>query len=261
MKNKIMLFSFLTVFCFSQSEAKTVKNQVTSDYIKKYASIAIVNMQDHGIPASITLAQAVLESGSGKSELAKKSNNHFGIKCHNNWTGDKVYHDDDKAQECFRKYKSVELSFEDHSQFLKKDRYKELFELDIRDYKGWAKGLKKCGYATAPDYAKKLIDLIELYELYNYDNGTLSITITENPTKKEESQTAASSMGYITAYRTHDVKKIGRVKSIIAMEGDTYEQIAEEFDLNLWQLRRYNNVKRNDGKKPVAGETIYITRH
>lgn len=261
MKFKNSIFFLLAFFCVMQVHAKQVQNQAYSDYIKKYASIAIVNMQEHGIPASITLAQAVLESGAGKSELARKSNNHFGIKCHNNWTGERVYHDDDKAQECFRKYKSVELSFDDHSQFLKRDRYKELFELDIRDYKGWAKGLKKCGYATAPDYAKKLIDLIESYELYNYDNGTLSITVTEETKQAEEPKTSSSSMGYISAYKTHEVRKVGRVKSVIAMEGDTYEQIAEEFDLNPWQVRRYNNVKKKENKKPAVGETVYISRH
>ena len=132
-------------------------------------------MNRSGIPASITLAQGILESGNGLSELAKKSNNHFGIKCHGTWNGEKVYHDDDKERECFRSYKNVKYSYEDHTDFIVRgSRYEFLFELDPSDYKGWAKGLKKAGYATAPDYAKKLIRIIEEEGLHRFDIGAIS---------------------------------------------------------------------------------------
>jgi hypothetical protein len=143
--------------------------QTPEAYIQKYSSIAQEEMRKYGIPASITLAQGILESGSGKSKLATEANNHFGIKCHDTWNGATMYLDDDAPNECFRKYKSVEQSFEDHSLFLKKPRYQELFGLEITDYKGWAQGLKKCGYATSPTYAKSLIDLIEKYDLTQFD--------------------------------------------------------------------------------------------
>lgn len=241
--------------------AKLSKTASYSDYISKYAPIAILNMQEHGIPASITLAQAVLESGAGQGELARKSNNHFGIKCHSDWEGERVYHDDDKKQECFRKYKTPEQSFEDHSKFLMKDRYKKLFDLDIRDYKGWAKGLKECGYATDPNYAKRLVELIELYQLYNYDTGTLEYKTNDVIAPSPENGRRESNMGCIDAYLTHEVKKVGKVKTIVAYEGDTYENIAKEFDINGWQVRKYNGVKKRDHRQPQAGDTVYISRH
>ena len=145
------------------------KNKAYLDYIEQYKSIAIKHQKLYGIPASITLAQGLLESGAGRSELARKSNNHFGIKCHSDWKGKRVYHDDDRKDDCFRKYDSPEDSFEDHAKFLKRARYASLFELKVTDYRGWAKGLKACGYATDRSYANKLIQTIELYELYEYD--------------------------------------------------------------------------------------------
>ena len=159
-----ILFLLLILSSFSSSFA-----QSPEAYIQKYSSIAQEEMRKYGIPASITLAQGILESGSGKSKLATEANNHFGIKCHDTWNGATMYLDDDAPNECFRKYKSVEQSFEDHSLFLKKPRYQELFGLEITDYKGWAQGLKKCGYATSPTYAKSLIDLIEKYDLTQFD--------------------------------------------------------------------------------------------
>ena len=140
-------------------------------YINDYKDLAIEHMNIYGIPASIKLAQGILESGSGKSELAVNSNNHFGIKCHSNWEGERTYYDDDEKNECFRKYKLVKDSYIDHSLFLSnKGRYSSLFNLKITDYKGWAKGLKKAGYATDPEYANNLIRLIEKYYLFDFDN-------------------------------------------------------------------------------------------
>lgn len=149
------------------------KNSDIKNYINQYSSIAISNMNTYGIPASIILAQGILESGAGKSYLATNAYNHFGIKCHGGWTGDYVFKDDDKPNECFRKYKEVADSFHDHAMFLvSSKRYSKLFTLSKKDYKGWARGLRKAGYATDPKYPEKLIGYIEMYHLYEYDNYT-----------------------------------------------------------------------------------------
>ena len=141
-----------------------------NEYIDKYKDEAIYQMKKYKIPASITLAQGILESSDGNGELAKKSNNHFGIKCHSDWEGERVYHDDDKKNECFRKYNKVRDSYDDHSEFLLRPRYASLFEYALTDYKSWAKGLKKAGYATNPYYAKHLIKIIEENELNKLDD-------------------------------------------------------------------------------------------
>jgi len=157
--------------------AKITRNE----YIDSWKNVAIEEMEEHGIPASITLAQGILESGNGNSELARGANNHFGIKCHG-WDGKGVYMDDDKVGECFRKYKNAQASFEDHSAFLtKRGRYSSLFDLKTTDYKGWAKGLRKAGYATNPKYATLLIDLIEINHLYQYDKKSKGSNTAPNP--------------------------------------------------------------------------------
>ena len=163
MKNFLLILFFLFSFLgFSQSK--------TEKYILKYSSAAVDEMERYGVPASITLAQAILESGNGESRLATEGNNHFGIKCHLNWSGKTIIEDDDEKGECFRKYRKVSDSYRDHSLFLsERGRYSFLFEYKISDYKKWAKGLKKAGYATNPKYPTLLIDLIERYELYTYD--------------------------------------------------------------------------------------------
>ena len=163
MENRIVLF--LLLFSFQL----TAQNITRNEYITKYKDEAIYQMTKYKIPASITLAQGILESGDGNSELAKKSNNHFGIKCHSNWEGDRVYHNDDKKNECFRKYNQVKDSFDDHSEFLLKPRYAALFEYPLTDYKSWARGLKKAGYATNPNYAKLLIKIIKENDLDQFD--------------------------------------------------------------------------------------------
>lgn len=165
--------SFVCLFAaFSPVRAYPSENTPQQRYIDKYADLAVEEMRRSGVPASITLAQGLLESRYGRSELAVKGNNHFGIKCHSNWNGAKIRVDDEKKKECFRKYRTVEQSYKDHSDFLRyRDRYKFLFDLDPTDYKGWAHGLKKAGYATDPAYPKKLISIIEEYELYKYDKG------------------------------------------------------------------------------------------
>jgi len=260
-------YIFISAFFLIMAQivvAQTKKNQVNIDYIEKYNEIAIRKMLQHGIPASITLAQGILESGAGNSELAKKSNNHFGIKCHD-WEGERVYHDDDIKNDCFRKYAKPEESFEDHSQFLKRPRYVQLYALAVTDYKGWAHGLKQCGYATDPDYATRLINLIETYELHAYDQGAVN---KKDGGKKDESAEVEtetkstyllnSKMGSVPAYLSHPVKIVNGKKAVIARAGDTYESIAKEFGLQKWEIRWYNNVKK--GAAPVEGQVVFIRK-
>lgn len=151
-------------------QRRTMKHKLTTEeYIKAYKKIARKEMKRYGVPASITLAQGILESNSGNSILARKAHNHFGIKCTGEWGGRTYYADDDKPNECFRRYKHAEASFRDHSEFLTRKRYSALFELERDDYEGWAKGLKKAGYATNPKYPQLLINVIEKHKLYKYD--------------------------------------------------------------------------------------------
>lgn len=176
----------LTVLAFLLPFALLADRSPQEQYIEKYAPIAVSEMLRTGVPASITLAQGLVESGAGQSTLAVKGNNHFGIKCARSWDGKKMYHDDDEKGECFRVYPSVEASFQNHSDFLRyQDRYKSLFDLDIKDYKGWARGLKKAGYATNPQYADKLIKTIEDYELYRFDNMVSEEELPETPSDVE----------------------------------------------------------------------------
>jgi flagellum-specific peptidoglycan hydrolase FlgJ len=193
-------------------------------YIETYKAIAMQEMRQSKIPASITLAQGILESGSGKGRLAVKANNHFGIKCHG-WKGKKIYHDDDKRQECFRKYKQASSSYEDHSEFLtKRGRYSKLFKLKENDYKGWAKGLRTAGYATDRKYPQKLISLIERYELYKYDALVLGKEI-----EVVEVETSSS------AELIHKVTK-----------GDTLYSLSKKYKTSVDELKRMNNLTSND---------------
>ena len=224
----IPILFLLLILPFSVSLA-----QSPDTYIQKYSSAAQEQMRKYGIPASITLAQGILESGSGKSKLAVEANNHFGIKCHDTWNGATVHLDDDAPNECFRKYKSVDQSFEDHSLFLKKPRYQELFALEINDYKGWAQGLKKCGYATSPTYAKSLIDLIEKYELTQFDteqkpNGhSVAINISNN-----------------------------RIKYVSAKKKETLKELANRTGISEALLEKYNDIE--DGHVFQEKEIVYL---
>lgn len=204
---------------------KTIKSE-TETYIYTYAAIAKKEMELYGIPASITLAQGILESGSGYGPLCMKSNNHFGIKC-NGWEGAKVYHDDDKAQECFRKYKDPKYSFRDHSLFLsQRRRYASLFNLRKDDYKGWARGLKKAGYATDPRYPEKLIGLIERYQLDRFDDEILG-----NSSRKGRGNDNVST--------NHSGK------TYIVKDDDTLWNIAQRFNLSVDQLKKLNDLRDN----------------
>ncbi|MFC6103250.1 glucosaminidase domain-containing protein [Olivibacter domesticus] len=223
------------------------------DYISRYKPIAIKEMNTYGIPASITLAQGLLESANGNSTLAREANNHFGIKCTSDWRGDSFYKDDDRIDDCFRVYDSPEDSFRDHSEFLLRKRYATLFELDKDDYAGWAKGLKKAGYATNPRYAELLIDLIERYGLYDYDHGEKTpekinreervfTEIAEN-TPKEPEQAAAKPP---LEMKIHEVK-----------QGDTIFNISKLYGLTPSELKSMNSLQDDD---LVLGQLLLVSK-
>ncbi len=217
-----------------------------SEYISMWKDEAILQMREHGIPASITLAQAILESGDGNSELASKSNNHFGIKCHD-WTGKKVYHDDDKRHECFRKYETAHQSFEDHSIFLKRSRYAFLYDYKVTDYKSWAKGLKKAGYATNPKYPDLLIRIIEENNLEEYDKQGLSKDYKPSKPNKPASKTTKEGDAIIiTIDRGKNVMvSDNNIKYIITQNATTPERLADELDMGNWQIAKYNDLDKN----------------
>jgi flagellum-specific peptidoglycan hydrolase FlgJ len=198
-------------------------------YIQSYAEVALQEMDLYNIPASITLAQGILESGSGYGTLAVNANNHFGIKCHSTWTGERVYHDDDQLGECFRKYTDVKYSYRDHSLFLsQRTRYADLFELKISDYKAWAHGLKKAGYATDPKYPEKLISLIERYELWQFDRQSTKA----DKKRQKKSKTKGSLQGKNRRY--------------IVIAGDTLYSLSRRFGTTVDQLMRHNKLKTTD---------------
>lgn len=219
-----------------------------SEYVGQWKETAIQQMMENNIPASITLAQGILESASGNSTLALKGNNHFGIKCHG-WSGKTVYMDDDSKNECFRAYKTAAESYSDHSEFLKTySRYAFLFTYDVSDYKSWANGLKKAGYATSPDYPSLLIGIIEDLNLNEYDKMGLPSEITTP-------ELIASSSVYTNKHEV--IQHESKVKYVVIKKGDTFYSISKEFGLNLSQLYRYNNFEANkDLLEP--GDIVYI---
>jgi len=244
-------FLFISLLAFSQS-----RNQAYLAYIEQYHQLAEKQQKEHGIPASIILSQGLLESGAGLSAFARESNNHFGIKC-NDWAGAKFFHDDDQKGECFRKYDQVTDSYEDHAAFLKaRPRYSFLFELNPTDYEGWAKGLKKAGYATDPTYAFKLISLIEVYDLHRFDLGE---SASENKSGNGENTTDnqnRGSMGTVKAFLNHLVVKVNGVKFVTSLSGDTYAGIADEFRISEERIRSYNDVNSTIVLK--TGSRVFI---
>jgi len=243
MKKIKWLLSFILFCGFANSQ---VQNKAYLTYIEKYHSLAEKQQKLHNIPASIILAQGLLESSAGQSYLSQRANNHFGIKCNNDWTGETIYWDDDEKNECFRRYKSVSESYEDHSLFLKKrQRYAFLFQLDPTDYQGWAFGLKNAGYATDPAYAYKLISIIENYNLQRFDKAEF-----------KEATIATSDIYRLSAYISHKVFKNNGVPYVVATPCDTYENIAEEFSLEEERLRNYNEVDAE--AELIAWEKVYI---
>ncbi len=229
------------VFDSYKKSNKGKVNDFTITYIGTYKNIAIDKMEKYKIPASITLAQGILESGNGLSTLAKKSNNHFGIKCHSGWKGKRVYHDDDKKGECFRKYPTPEGSFNDHSVFLTgRGRYEFLFDLKPDDYKAWAKGLKKAGYATDRKYPKKLISFIETFELYKYDALVL-----DEKTYKKSLRVDDRELDHDDPYIANDVVDDSDV-FITVVRGDTLYSIARNNNLSVGELKRINGLDSNE---------------
>lgn len=268
MKNIIVILSMFLAIVNGQKQSKV------QAYINQWDDIAVREMKQYGIPASITLAQGILESGYGQSKLARKANNHFGIKCGSDWKGASIKKDDDRKNECFRKYKKAEDSYRDHSLFLyERARYDFLFEYKITDYKKWARGLKKAGYATDPSYPKRLINLIEKYELYKYDQEGGSNVPSETPTTNGEEKTAdiketvndKGIFDYELKELEVEIHKGRRVYQtpngvyfIVIREGDTYSKLADFFEKDLWQLKQYNNVDQE--WPPIkVGEILYIT--
>ena len=230
----------LVLIVISFTLSAQTRNKQYEAYIKQYRDLAVEEMKKYHIPASITLAQGLLESGAGQSALARKSNNHFGIKCGGDWNGRTVSHNDDARGECFRAYKHPKQSYEDHSKFLaSRSRYASLFKLKITDYKGWARGLKKAGYATNPRYADQLIGIIELYDLHKYDTKGGLKWMKENP-------------------NPHQPYIANGLVYIVARTGDTWKSISKEFDISKRKLQKYNDLYK--GYELQEGDILYLEK-
>ncbi len=265
---KQRLFSTIIILSLAVAALAQSTSDTYRAYIAKYASWAQEQQREHGVPASITLAQGLLESAAGQSELARKANNHFGIKCGGGWMGPTYRQDDDTRNECFRKYRNVGDSFRDHSLFLKRNRYAPLFKLKVTDYKGWAHGLKQCGYATDPHYAAKLIKIIETYDLARYsllkgeENTPKSTPVVPDAKpeaiSKQESK-LHQSIGTIALIIEHEVLRNNGKRYVIAREGDTFLSIAQEFNMYDSTLRRYNDII-NPHYELQPGDKVYLQK-
>lgn len=237
---------FIFLFAGIASYAQMRKSVVYERYIDKYKDIAIEQMHKYHVPASITLAQGLFESGAGLSRLAQDANNHFGIKCHR-WNGARIYHDDDERNECFRSYNHARESYEDHSLFLVQGaRYKELFKLKNTDYKGWARGLKKAGYATNPRYAEKLIEIIELYNLDQYDKA------------KHSRREKINSHIYVSSMPAHVIYFFNDNYYVKAKQGDTFRSLSDETGISYKRLAKFNERDYNDVLS--QGDIIYLKK-
>ena len=261
-KNFILfLFLQLTFHSGSITGAFAQQQMSLEQYIETYKHIAMEEMRRHGIPASIKLAQGILESGFGNSDLAVIGKNHFGIKCHG-WQGRTFYKDDDEVNECFRAYDDPLQSFRDHSEFLTgRERYAGLFELDITDYRGWARGLRRAGYATNPRYPELLIGIIERNSLYEYDRqvaGTLARRnpsgITSRPARSNQQQSTTQRTQVSSSDR--EVHLNNRIRYVYARAGDTPESIAEEMGMWPREIYRYNEMESSGVLKP--GQIVYL---
>ena len=240
----------------SQAQESPQPKMTRTEYVEKYKSIAIAHMKRYGIPASITMAQGILESSAGNSDLARRSNNHFGIKCKKNWTGAKVYHDDDAKGECFRAYPTVEESYEDHAKFLDDSpRYDSLFAYPSNDYKSWARGLKAAGYATATDYATRLVKIIEDMKLYLLDNEgdetpKNSVAVSDVQVNPNAYRVTVNSHNGYSVYRSN------HASYVVAKEGDTYESIGKTFEVSPAILRMFNDAAKDATLS--KGDIVYI---
>ena len=253
----------ISVILLSVFFALGAAKEPTLEYIRKYSDLAVSEMRRTGVPASITLAQGILESNSGQSKLAVKGNNHFGIKCHNDWDGRTMRLDDDARRECFRVYPDASASFRDHSDFLRyRDRYKPLFDLDPEDYKGWARGLKKAGYATDPSYAGKLIALIERYELYRYDRAVeveqeapLEI---EAPKELPPELVGKNYRETVSVSLQRSVYEMNGVPFIYSVKGESLRSIASANGLFPGELLKFNDL--DEDVSLYEGSVVYLAR-
>lgn len=273
MKRQIILFLLLLPVALAAQKI------TVEEYIETYKDIAMKEMREHKIPASITLAQGIIESGAGNSALAREAKNHFGIKCHKGWTGKTYTMDDDEKDECFRKYKKVEDSYRDHSEFLTgRSRYADLFKLDIMDYESWARGLKAAGYATSPTYATALINRIKMNKLYLYDQLAMGF-ITEKELKKqmndEDNVPVKGSKELELAYSPSDrsafelvdmtadkrfIYENNGVRFVYAKEGETPESMAKEFGIKKSKFCGYNLITRPDEVMFHSGDVVYLEK-
>jgi len=249
---KYFLYAIISIFPVSA----TVAQMTRKEYIERYQLLAIEEMNRSGIPASIKMAQACLESSNGNSVLSKMSNNHFGIKCKSTWTGETVKYDDDERNECFRKYNNVEESYIDHTNFLMSSpRYAFLFQLNHDDFAGWAYGLKNAGYATANDYAQRLIKIIEENQLYRLDYQINNEQIVASERKHIKTKESINGL-FINPYQAHQITKRNNLKSVVAKEGDTFEILAQELGIKQYELYKFND--QPTGYQPLKNEIIYI---
>lgn len=249
--------TLLFIFLFTVIQAIALPRQFTrEEYIQKYYKLAISEMERSGIPASIILAQGCWESQNGNSILATEGNNHFGIKCKNDWKGKRIYHDDDARQECFRKYEHAEASYIDHTNFLMSGtRYSALFQLDPKDYIAWAYGLKKAGYATDPIYAERLIKIIEDFKLNVYDEYVDNRQIASLKQKPAAPKLAnPPALGKTNA--SHKIEMRNGLRSIVVEAGDTYQSITKDLALKDWELSTYNDFEM--GFQPRVNEILYL---
>lgn len=237
---KIAFCLFFTLF-FGEIASSVTRDDVYK-YIDKYKNAALIEQKNNGIPASITLAQGLLESAAGTSKLAREGNNHFGVKCHRSFKGDSTF----VGSTCYRKYRSVQDSYLDHSRFLKGKRYESLFALDMTDYRGWARGLKRCGYATDPLYAEKLINMIETYGLDEI--------VGEKPSEDKQQRPKRDHPLF-----RHPTKRRHNLNYIMAVLGDTYKDIADEYNVKLSRLLEYNDLPEGS-KEPQVGEIVYVNK-
>jgi LysM repeat protein len=259
---RIFILSLALCLCSFSAFAQG-RSAIHRTYIENFSDIAVRQQQSHGIPASIILAQGLLESGAGQSRLAVEANNHFGIKCHG-WIGATIHHDDDAANECFRKYERASDSFEDHSAFLtSRPRYAALFRLNPTDYKAWAHGLRQAGYATDPAYAYKLIALIDEYELHRFDLAATTVAVqpqsTTTPAReggRGRIQRPAGSS--ISAFEPHEVLRVNGLRFVIARAGDTYGSIADQFGIREQNLLSFNEMPA--GARPEVGQRVFLQK-
>ena len=247
---RILLSILFLIHSFLIFAQPAERKMTPAQYIENFKDDAIKEMLAYRVPASIILAQGMLESGNGNSALAVYANNHFGIKCHKEWNGATFIQDDDAKDECFRKYETVLESYSDHSAFLKsRPRYSFLFELRTTDYKGWAKGLKEAGYATDPRYTERLLELIETYKLFQFDKVDELPSISNKTDEKKKPET-------LKIRDSREILRFRSIKYVIVKADDTFSKIAKETDKDLWQLYKYNDLTEKDQLE--TGQRLYL---